>query len=530
MGTYLNPNNESFLKLVNSGKYVDKTGLIDLLNHRIDIPDDNFICINRPRRFGKSIAEDMISAYYSKGADSEKLFSPYKIAKTDSFKKCINKFNVLKIDMNACFSFWKAIDSKEKGTFIGYLAEQVGNDFKKQYPDINFGKFNSIGTYIQRVYEETNQTFIIIIDEYDVLVREQVSGEEFDNYLAFLISLFKNSGLKPAIALAYITGILPIIKDKIQAKLNTFKQYTMIDSGIFSGYIGFTSEEVKELCKKYGCSFTECKAWYDGYKLGEYEIYNPEAVMQAVQNKSFKSYWSSTSTYEIISDKLQMNFDGVRDDVITMLSGSKVDVDVGMYHNTMSDFKNKHDVFTFLIHLGYLAYDSQNEQCYIPNREIYQEWQRAICEDNNYSETNKIIEASKQLIKDTIAGNEDAVANALDVSHIHVASNRNYNNEDSLSSAIYLAFIYAINNYTIVKEMTAGKGFADIVYIPFKNNVPAMIVELKHNASPESALNQIKEKRYFDSLSKYSGNLLFVGISYDEKTKKHKCKIERFVK
>ena len=149
-----------------------------------------------------------------------------------------------------------------------------------------------------------------------MLVREQVYGEEFDNYLAFLISLFKNSGLKPAIALAYITGILPIIKDKIQSKLNTFKQYTMIDSGIFSGYIGFTSEEVKELCKKYGCSFTECKAWYDGYKLGEYEIYNPEAVMQAVQNKSFKSYWSSTSTYEIISDKLQMNFDGVRDDVM----------------------------------------------------------------------------------------------------------------------------------------------------------------------------------------------------------------------
>lgn len=225
-----------------------------------------------------------------------------------------------------------------------------------------------------------------------------------------------------------------------------------------------------------------------------------------------------------------MNFDGIRDAVTAMLSGEKIDVNVGKYKNTMKDFDSRDDVFTFLIHLGYLAYDSEKGQCYIPNREIYEEWKNAIENNPEYELTNKIIKASKELLKQTIAGNGNAVATALDESHIHVTSNRSYNNEDSFKSAIYLAYIYAINNYTIVKEMTTGKGSADIVYIPLKKNVPAMIIELKRNSSTESTLNQIKEKKYQASLEHYSGDLLFVGINYDEHTKLHQCRIERFVK
>ncbi|MBR1614055.1 MAG: PD-(D/E)XK nuclease domain-containing protein, partial [Treponema sp.] len=138
--------------------------------------------------------------------------------------------------------------------------------------------------------------------------------------------------------------------------------------------------------------------------------------------------------------------------------------------------------------------------------------------------------ASKELLKETLKMNEDAVAKALDESHIHVTSNRSYNNEDALQSAIYLSYIYALNKYTILREVTTGKGFADVVFIPFVPNIPAMIVELKRNGSTESALEQIKERRYFSSLEHYSGNLLFVGVNYDEEKKTHECRIERFVK
>lgn len=530
MGIYLNPNNANFLEIVNSGKYIDKSMIIDVLNSKLNMADEKFVCISRPRRFGKSMAEDMISAYYSKGVDSEDLFSSLKISKTENFEKNLNKFNVIKIDLNARFSVWKTLQNNRPPFFIESLTKLICNDFKEEFPSINFENINSVADCIQTVYQKLGQTFIIIIDEYDVLLREQVAEDEFDIYLAFLNSIFKNADIKSAISLAYITGILPIIRDKIQSKLNTFEEFTVLNPGNFDEFFGFTPDEVKKICQRKDIDFDECKSWYDGYKIGRFEIYNPQAVIRAADRRLFASYWSNTSTYKVVEDKINMNFDGTKEDVIKMLSGGHVDVEVGRYCNTMKDFSSKDDVFTFLIHLGYLAYDADEKECYIPNKEVMIEWKYAVSDISDYAETNKIISSSKELLKETVAGNEERVAKALDESHIHVTSNRSYNNEDSLQSAIYLAYIYALNDYTIIKEMTTGKGFADIVYIPFKRNVPAMVVELKRNGSTESALDQIKDKKYFDSLEHYSGDLLFVGINYDEKTKIHQCKIERFVK
>lgn len=532
MGIYLNPDNANFLDIVKSGIYIDKTMLIDVTNKLIDDSTYKFACISRPRRFGKSMAEDMLAAYYSKGAESKELFTQFKIAKTSCFEQFLNKYNVIKIDLNALFSEWKSIQNKSENskTVIGYITGLICNDFEKVFPKIHFPKERTVSGYIQSVYKEKGEKFIIIIDEYDVLVREQVSKEDFDLYLSFLVSLFKNAELKGAISLAYITGILPIIRDKVQSKLNTFKEYTMLDAGDFSEFTGFTTQEVMSLCKEYDCDFLECKSWYDGYKIGDFEIYNPEAVIQAVPKGKFKSYWGKTSTYEVISDKIRMNFAGIKDDVIKMLAGAKIDVDVLGYKNTLLDFANKDDVFTFLIHLGYLAYDEENEQCYIPNREISGEWQRAVRDDENYAQTNEIIAQSKELLAQTLEYNESAVEKALDKAHIHIASLKSYNNEDALQCAIYLAYIYTLSEYLVVREMPAGKGVADIVYIPIKNGKPALIIELKHNGKVETAIAQIKEKQYFQCLDNWHGDILFVGINYDENSKKHECKIEKFVK
>ena len=531
MGTYLNPNNTNFLEQVQTGRYIDKTMLIEEINKRINDNDFKFLCVSRPRRFGKSIAEDMLAAYYSKGAESKELFAPYKISKSPSFEKNLNKFNVIKIDLNARYGSWITAPQEQKiFPFMAYVAKPVCEELKNEYPDINFSDCASLSDYLQQVYAQKGETFIVIIDEYDVLIREQVGDEEFKPYLGFLNSLFKNAELKPAISLAYITGILPIMKDMIQSKLNTFDEYNMLNIEPFTEFTGFTNDEVKALCDRYNRDFEECKSWYDGYKIKGMEIYNPQAVIKACVSGKFISYWSKTSSYKVVAEKIRMNFAGTKEDVITMMGGERVDVNVEKYDNTMTGFESKDDVFTYLIHLGYLAYDEDEGQCYIPNREIYNEWEKVVESDENYAETDKIIKASKQLLRDTIAMNEEAVAQALDTTHMHVTSNKNYNNEYALHAAIYLAYIYALNGYIITKELPTGNGCADIVYIPFDKTKAALIVELKRNSSTDTALNQIREKKYFASLDNWKGDVLFVGVNYDAESKKHECKIEKFVK
>lgn len=533
MGTYLNPDNDTFLQQVED-VYIDKTMLIKATNNVLNRPSFKFICVSRPRRFGKTIAGNMISAYYSKGADSRELFAPYKISQEPSFEKHLNKYNVLKLDLNAMYSMWLSsfpVESRPE-TVVAFFSRLVCEEFKKEFSDVNFEGVDSVAGCVQKVYAQKKETFVIVLDEYDVFIREKDLESQLQIYLGFLNSLFKNAELVPAISLAYITGILPIMKDKIQSKLNTFRQYTMLEPSVFAEFVGFLPEEVQTICQKYGCSFEECKNWYDGYRLEDFEVYNPESVMIAALTGKFKSYWSGTSTYNVIAEKIQMNFDGTKENVIAMIGGEKVYVMVGKYNNTMTGFFSKDDVFTFLIHLGYLAYDEEEQVCYIPNREIHDEWIKAISDNSDYEQTNKIINDSRNLLKETLAGNEAAVAEALDRSHDHVSSYRSYNNEYSLQSAIYLAYIYALNGYNIIKEMPAGKGIADIVYIPLASNKDqtAIIVEVKHNKSAESALTQIKQKHYFDCLENWHGDLLFVGANYDEKAKKHDCKIEKFVK
>ena len=524
MGIYLNPDSANFRETLSQKIYVDKTMMISVLNEFMST-GNKYLCISRPRRFGKTVAGNMLSAYYSKGCDSSVLFAPYKISSTDDFKTNLNKFNVIQLDMN---SEYRNILNKDK--LILKITKAIREEMQQQFPAIVFDKNDSIADCILKVFSATEEQFILIFDEYDVLVRENVTESLFTQYLDLLNGLFKSNTVRPAIALAYLTGILPIVRDKVQSKLNNFREYTIMGAGPLSEFVGFTGNEVQSLCEKNGVSFTECKLWYDGYRLNESEIYNPESVVCCIEDKCFDNYWSRTSSYEVITDRIRQNFEGTKDDVIRMLAGESVDVNVTRFLNTMNSFVTRSDLFTYLIHLGYLAYDRIEKTCRIPNKEVREEWFNAVESLDDYAVTNKIIQSSKELLAETLKGNSESVARALDVSHIHVTSNRSYNNEDALQSAIYLSYIYALNKYTVIKEMTSGKGFADVVFIPFVPDIPAMIIELKHNRTSESALNQIQEKQYFDSLSAYSGNLLFVGINYDENTKTHECRIERFVK
>ena len=524
MGIYLNPDNENFARTLTREIYVDKTQMISVINHFMET-DNTYICISRPRRFGKTITGNMLSSYFSKGAESRHLFSSFKIAADPSFESNLNKLNVIQVDMNSEYR-----NSKNKEDLLNNLTCFVLKEMKKEFPDVGINDSMSIAQAILAVYGAKKERFVIILDEYDVLVRENVSKELFTQYLDFLNGLFKSNTLKPAIALAYLTGTLPVVRDRMQSKLNNFREYTILDAGKLAEYIGFTSTEVKELCKRYGTDYEECKRWYDGYSQRGFEIYNPESVVMSIENETFESYWSKTSTYAVIADRIQQNFEGTKEDVIKMLAGESIDVNVTRYMNTMTDFSSKNDVFTYLIHLGYLSYDRIEKTCRIPNKEIRQEWFNAIEANDDYAVTNRIIQGSKELLNETLRQNEKAVAVALDESHIHVTSNRSYNNEDALQSAIYLAYIYALNKYTVIREMTTGKGFADVVFIPFVPDIPAMIIELKRNGSTETALSQIKEKKYFSSLENYKGEILLIGVNYTDVKKTHECRIEKWVK
>ena len=524
MGIYLNPGSENFKEIVSREIYVDKTVLIREVNDIME-RGNKYICVSRPRRFGKTIAQNMLTAYYSKGCDSRELFSGYKIEQESSFEKHLNKYNVIKIDMN---SEYQSI--RDKDELIKSITDSIKEEMRVEFPKVMLDDNDSLARSIQKIHYGTGETFIVIIDEYDVLVREQVSQKLFDDFLSFLNGLFKSDTLRPAISLAYLTGILPIVRDKVQSKLNNFREYTFLSPGKFAPHIGFTTDEVRALCEEYNVDFEECKHWYDGYELGGYEIYNPESVVMCIEEGYYEGYWGKTSSYQVISDRIEQNFEGIKDDVIRMLSGEAVDVNVSSYMNTMNSFNTKNDVFTYLSHLGYLSYNRDEKTCHIPNREIRQEWLNAIEPNEDYKITNDIIKASKELLNKTIAEDAEAVAKALDISHIHIASNRSYNNEDVLQSAIYLAYIYALNKYTVIREATAGKGFADVVFVPYTPELPAMVIELKSNKTAESGLRQIKDKKYYESLELYKGNMLLVGINYDEDTKEHSCVIERFVK
>ena len=340
MGTYVNPEIDNFRSSINYKFYVDKSMLIALLNEKLE-GVDRFLCVSRPRRFGKTMAANMIAAYYSKGRDSHELFSDLKISKDPSYEENINKYTVLKLDLNGV--------ATKKGIFtiVQYLKKKVIPELIEAYPNIGLSKDDQIPELLVNIHKATGDKFVFIIDEYDLPIREEKYSAEFEEYIDFLISLFKSEDTNYTIALAYLTGIMPIIKEKTQSKLNNFIEYTMIDPDEMAPFMGFIEDEVKDLSSKVGMDFEEQKRWYDGYNLDGLDVYSPKSVISSVTKKRCDDYWVETSSYEAVTDYISLDFKGLKEDVISMFAGNKVEVRTSFYRNTMS-FETKDDVLTYL--------------------------------------------------------------------------------------------------------------------------------------------------------------------------------------
>ena len=518
MGIYLNPSNIDFQQALNSKIYVDKSMLIDYSNSVI-YTEQKFICVSRPRRFGKSMAANMLTAYYSRGCDSGEMFSNLKISKADTFEKHLNRYNVIHINMVNFLERSKSIDD-----MLDYLGKRLIHEIKKENGDVDCFDWNDLISVLDEIFHEKKIPFIFIIDEWDCIFREHKNDTDAQTkYLDFLRSLLKDQSY---VALAYMTGILPIKKYGKHSAINAFYEYSMTYADPISEFTGFTEEEVKLLCQKYDKPFEEMKRWYDGYNLNGISIYNPKSVVESILRGQFNNYWTSTETYEALKVYIEMNFDGLKDTIIELLAGQKSIIDTTTFSNDMVTFETKDDVLTLLVHLGYLTYDFYTKEVSIPNYEISQQFASTI-KVMGWSEVANSLKLSDELLKATLNGNEEKVAELIDKAHSDNTSILKYNDENSLSCVISLAYYSARKTYTIERELSAGKGFADLVFRPRKNNSnPAMIVELKYDKSADSALDQIKKRQYADCLKDYSGEVLLVGINYNKNDKRHTCKIK----
>ena len=522
MGIYLNPSNIDFQRAINSEIYVDKSQLIEYTNKKL-FTEQQFICVSRPRRFGKSMAANMLTAYYSRGCNSEEMFSKLKISKADTFEKHLNRYNVIHINMVNFLERSKSIDD-----MLDYLRKRLIHEIKKENGDVDCFDWNDLISVLDEIFHEKKIPFIFIIDEWDCIFREHQNDTDAQKkYLDFLRNLLKDQSY---VALAYMTGILPIKKYGKHSALNMFTEVSMTDPREYAEFTGFRESEGEQLCDEYKMPFDETKRWYDGYNLMGVSAYNPRSVVMSMTGGYFNNYWTSTETYEALRVYIEMNFDGLKDTIIELLAGQKAVIDTTTFSNDMVTFETKDDVLTLLVHLGYLTYDFYTKEVSIPNYEISEQFASTI-KVMGWSEVANSLKLSDELLKSTLNCDAEKVAELIDKAHSDNTSILKYNDENSLSCVISLAYYSARKSYIVERELPAGKGFADLIFLPRKNNSnPAMIVELKYNKSAEGAIEQIKKKQYADSLKDYSGEILLVGINYNKDTKKHDCVIEKIVK
>ena len=522
MGRFLNPGNGGFGRIISEDTYVDKTGIIGYLNRWLN-KSERYVCVSRARRFGKTVAARTIQAYYDNSCDSHDLFAPYEIARDPSYEMHINKYDVIGLDVQ---SFFLLYDDPQ--AFIKRLEAAVLEEVCAKWSDIDGLKDMRLVNALIKVHETTGAKFVFVIDEWDAVFRYYPEDDALQKkWIHFLRDMFKQGGTDESVALVYMTGILPVKKYKTQSSLNQFREFSMLRPLLLEKYVGFLPAEVDALCEKFDMDRAEAAQWYDGYMLPhEHHVYNPCSVAQAMTYRSYGSYWTKTDTFESLLDYINNDLDGVYQDVMSMIGGERIGIDTNAYDNSFTLPKNKNHCFTLLAHIGYLAYDEETSQVFIPNEEVRLAFRGAL-EMCSWPESIKPYQRSQKFIKAIHAEDSATVARMVEETHQYMTSVLSYNNENALACVISVLCFYAENLYHVIREFPTGKGFADIVLLPKKRvQKPAIVIELKFNKDVKAAIDQIHDNQYPGRLADFYGDLILVGISYDKK-KAHDCAIER---
>ena len=546
MGTYLNPGKAAYQMAVNSEIFVDKTEMIQYINSVVNT-QQRFVSVSRPRRFGKTIAADMLCAYYDRCADSRDLFEKRKLADESGWDKYLGKFDVIHLVMTRFFKTRITVSEA-----LSNMQKLVIRDYKRAYPDADIMSENDLIQTIDDVYSTIDRQVVIVIDEWDAIFRERPDDKEGQTeYLDYLRDLLKDNR---HVALAYMTGILPIKKYGQHSALNMFTEYSMMAPRQLAPYTGFTEEEVKELSIKYDMDFGDISNWYDGYLVSDrippekreeyregkynghkFSIYSPLSVVESMTTGVIKDYWNKTETYEALAEYIRKDYDGLKEAVALLMDGGRLAIDTSTYENDMTTFTGRDDVLSLLIHLGYLGFDDERSEVFIPNREILDEFKTST-KGKEWASTFKSFETSQELLEATWNGDEEKVAELVEDAH-NQAGNKTYNDEAALSYGIQLAYYAARKYYTTILELDTGKGYADVVYLPAPQYAekPALLIELKYGHSADIAMNQIRRQKYLDRFEHYKGNILVIDINYNREVppdhpefKHHSCRIEKW--
>lgn len=530
MGIYVNPGNKAFAE-IDDADYVDKTGLIELINQTIGTKN-KLTCISRPRRFGKSFAAKMLTAYYDCSCDSHKFFDGKKIAGSEGYEKHLNQYSVIYLDITGFISIAKREEIPLKKV-PGMIVKAIYDELLGIDEELPADK--GLEACMIRFVEKANgRKIVFIIDEWDAVIREAKDDPiTQETYLNLLRGWFKNSNFTPiAVAAAYMTGILPIKKDGSQSAISDFKEFSMIKPRQYGEFVGFTEEEVRKRCMEKNMDFDTMKQWYDGYSFQDVgSVYNPNSVMEAIANNDFDSYWTETSAAEGLLQYISKDYNGLTKTIAELVGGVEVTVNTTGFANDLTTFRGKDDVLTLMIHLGYLSYNAETKAVRIPNEEIKLEFQKAVREVK-HEETKKRLVESEQLFFDTIHKNEAAVAEQIERIHMEETVPLHYNKEDSLRSVIKLAYYTYRDHYIQLEELPGGEGYADVVYLPRKDSDwPTLVIELKWNKTAEGAIEQIVNKKYTDVMKRFGSRILLVGINYDKDApgdKRHTCRIVEY--
>ena len=478
MGRFLNIGNQKYADFSRTKYFIDKTELLNVLLEKD--ADEKFICCSRPRRFGKSVTANMMTAYFSRGVDSRSLFEPLRCAKNELFLKSMNQYDTIFVDIQEQFVAAADIGAEPNQ----YIRNCIIDELREEYPELISGQL-SLAAALSIINAATGNQFVIIFDEWDYPIREldKDSKKRLD-YIEFLRGLFKGSNAMSYIRLAYLTGILPMVRAKGQSAVNNFHEYTMVRPKDLGDFIGFTEDEVAGLCEKFHVDFQQMKEWYNGYNINGRAVYNPLSVVRAIAEDDFGQFWTDTGTYEDIGELINWNFDGT------------------------------------------------TREAYVPNKEIQEVFYKYM-ENESGDNLSRFMELSENIVEAVLSMDEDTTARLVQQVHSDFISSIEYNDENSLVCTITVAMIAFFRYYhRPIRELPCGKGFADIVYLPLAKhpNRPVVVVELKWNQDAQTAITQIKERAYPESLQDYSGEILLVGINYDKKTKEHQCVIESYQK
>ena len=511
--------------------FVDKT---NILNDILVCMEEqiSYLCITRPRRFGKTIMANMLGAFLGKNWDSSEIFDCLNIASFERYQKYKNKYNVIYIDFSR---MPEKCDSYEQ--YISRIIDGLKQDLQEAYPEYKIKKENALWDLLADISERTGEQFVFIMDEWDAVFHMSfISEKEKQEYILFLKSLLKDQDY---VSLAYITGILPIAKYSSGSELNMFMEFKMTSMEMFGEYFGFTDEEVDKLYEKYTqmcinpqISRLSLREWYDGYFTASGKrLYNPRSVVMALQFNQLSNYWTSSGPYDEIFYYIKNDIEQIRDDLALMISGEGIEAKIEEFAASAMELKTKNQIYSAMVVYGLLTFT--DGKVFIPNKELMLKYEELLQSEESLGYVYRLAHISADMLKATLAGNTKRMEEILDHAHNTESPILSYNSEIELSALVNLVYLAARDKYRIEREDKAGKGYVDFIFYPWKLQDTCLILELKVDRSPEDAICQIKEKQYalrfqgkLGETSKYTGKVLAVGISYDRESKIHQCKVE----